>query len=97
VVNGSLGVVTVGALSITAVAGATITGCIAPVDVCARSCVAERARTAAIAVVAGRIFGVLWVITRGQRRSDHNGPSSRVNKHPRRAGLRREMGIMRTR
>jgi hypothetical protein len=74
-VNGSLGVVTKGALSMTAVAGAaTITGWVASGAVCARSCVAERARTAAIAVVAGRIFGVLWVIQRVNERLTTMGP-----------------------
>jgi hypothetical protein len=81
VVNGSLGVVTTGALSITVVTGATVTGCTASGAVWARSWVEERARTAAIAVVAGRIFEVLWVITGGQRTPDHNGPCTGVNKN----------------
>jgi hypothetical protein len=75
VAEGSLGVaVAAGALSGTAVAGASVTGGVASGAVWARSWVEDRARTAAIAAIAGRFLGVLWVITRGQRRSDHYGP-----------------------
>jgi hypothetical protein len=62
VAAGSLGVVAAGALSGTAVAGASVTGCVVSGAAWARSWVEEKARTAAIAVMAGRILGVLWVI-----------------------------------
>jgi hypothetical protein len=60
--SGSLKIVTVGALSGTAVAGAAVAGWVASGAVWARSWVEDSARTAAIAVVARRSWGVLWVI-----------------------------------
>ena len=63
--DGSLGVADAGVMSGTARTGATVTGCVASGVTWARSWVEERARTAAIAVMATRIFGVLWVILRG--------------------------------
>ena len=64
VADGSVGVADPGVMSGTARTGATVTGCVAPGVTWARSWVEERARTAAIAVMATRIFGVLWVILR---------------------------------
>ena len=62
VAGGSLAVGTRGALSVTGIAW--VTGWVAPGATWAKSWVEERARTAAIAVTAGRIFAFLWVILR---------------------------------
>src|SRR5258705_519811 len=61
-VDGSVGIVTAGALSGTAVDGATATGGVAVGAAWARSWAEDNARTTAIAVVARRIPGVLWVM-----------------------------------
>jgi hypothetical protein len=72
VAGGSLAVGATGALSVTGIAGAWVTGiggawvtgCAASGATWAIKAVEERARTAAIAVIAGRIFAFLWVILR---------------------------------
>jgi hypothetical protein len=62
VADGSLGVAAGGALSGTGIAGAAVTGCVTSGAAWASKGVEERARTAAIAVIAGRNLGVLCVM-----------------------------------
>ena len=62
--DGSLAVGAAGALSGTGVAGAWVTGCVASGAAWAIKAVEERARTAAIADIAGRILAFLWVMLR---------------------------------
>lgn len=78
VVSGTtLTVVASGLVTGTAVAGAAVTGCVAAGAVWARSWVEESARTAAIAVMAGAIFGFLWLMIRVNERLATTDPSFR--------------------
>jgi hypothetical protein len=60
--GGSLVVAAAGALSVTGIAGARVAGCATSGATWAIKAVEEKARTAAIAVIAGRVFAFLCVI-----------------------------------
>jgi hypothetical protein len=72
VAGGSLAVGAAGTLCGTGVTGASVTGCVTSGAAWAIKAVEERARTAAIADIAGRILALLWVMSR-QRTANHYG------------------------
>jgi hypothetical protein len=72
VADGSLDVGAAGVASGAGVAGACVTGCMASGAVWAIKAVEEKARTAAIADIAGRIVAFLWVMS-GTTNDGHYG------------------------